>query len=925
MQHSLYLLTAASIAAAPAHVLFAQEVTQNVLFSHETVHEIEIDLSYGDWFSELESHRLDESYISGTVTIDGAATDSVGVRFKGNSSYSHPGIKKPFRISYGEYRENQTLDGLPSIVLNNNFKDPTHIRETIAYTLLRDVGGERASRTGFANVRVNGELVGFYTLGETVNKTWVQSHIKAGEDGNLWKGDPRGLLTWKGDDPTAYYNDYTLKTNEAENDWSDLVHFIDILNNTPTADLPDSLADLLDVDRWLRHHAVNIATVNLDSYEGTGHNYYIYRKDADGRFVHIPWDSNEAFGRFSLGMPPWQLAEMSPLWRSVSSRPLVDRVLDVDLYEEMYLRGMRDMLATQFDLEAMETWIDELASIVRPHVYADPNKMHSSDDFEDNLEHDIGFGPSFVFGLKSLTSERHDAIAPVLDAELETQTLFINEILADNETTISDEAGDFDDYVEIFNAGNQTVSLEGFGLTDDHRDPFRWALPADAVVAPAERLMFWLDGETFEGTLHAPFSLSADGEELFLFDAQGELVDFMVFDSQSADVARARYTDGSSWVDELPPTPDATNTAPPEIASVLADRPFPAPGQTITIEAEINERLAPLVYAHLVIDVGDGPSALPMTEDAGIWSAEIPGQTLGTDIRFYVRAEDEDGSVATAPTGAPDRPWSMPVFVGTSPLRINEFMADNETTVTDEAGEYEDWIELVNIADFDIDVGGYFLSDDEDDAMQWALPAGTTIGAGERVLLWADNDSGDLHAPFKLGKSGEEVLLSAPDFMGSAVVDSVHFGAQSTDLSQAREPDGLGAWAEAVSATPESRNAGEGLIAMAISNEAPVTIPAGGGSFDLRLCVFNRAATGAGADAWTAAELPGGGELEPLEGPITLWIAGDAFATGEISVEVPGAAPSGTGRYELRVGTWGGAVESEAGVDVIKEGYSISP
>ncbi|MAE70610.1 MAG: hypothetical protein CME06_09095 [Gemmatimonadetes bacterium] len=925
MQHPLFLLSAASIAAAPVHALSAQEVTQNVLFSHEIVHEIEIELPYGDWFAELESHRLDETYVSGTVTIDGATTDSVGVRFKGNSSYSHPGIKKPFRFSYGEYREDQTLDGLPSVVLNNNFKDPTHIRETIAYSLMREVGGDRASRTGFANVRVNGDLIGFYTLGETVNKTWIQSHVKAGEDGNLWKGDPRGLLTWKGEDPTAYYNDYTLKTNEAENDWSGLIHFIDILNNTPASDLPDSLAGLLDIDRGLEHHAVNIATVNLDSYEGTGHNYYIYRKDSDGRFVHIPWDSNEAFGRFSLGMPPWQLAEMSPLWRSASSRPLVDRVLDVDLYEEMYLRHMRDLLATQFNLDAMEMWIDELASIIRAHVYADPNKMYSNDEFEENIERDIGFGPNFVFGLKSFVEERNDAIGPVLDAALETQTLFINEILADNESTISDEAGDFDDYAEIFNSGAQTVSLDGFGLTDDHLDRFQWTLPADAEVAPGERLMLWLDGETLEGPLHAPFSLSADGEELFLFDAQGELVDFMVFDFQEADVARARYTDGSSWVDELPPTPDAENTAPPEIAWVLADRPFPMPGQAITIDAGINERLSPLAYVHLVVDVGSGPDAIAMTEDAGIWSAEIPGQTLGTDIRFYTRAEDEDGSVATSPAGAPDRSWSMPVFVGTSPLRINEFMADNESTVTDEAGEYEDWIELVNIADFEIDASGYFLSDDEDVARQWALPTGTTIGAGERLLLWADNDSGDLHAPFKLGKSGEEVVLSAPEFLGATIVDSVHFGAQSTDLSQAREPDGLGSWAFAVSATPESRNAGEGFVAMAISNEEPVTIPAGGGSFDPRLTVFNRGAVGGTIEAWTAGVLPGGGELEPLEGPIAISLAGDAYAGEAMTIYVPGTAPSGTGRYELRVGVFGGVVESVDGVDVIKEGYSIGP
>ena len=225
---------------------------------------------------------------------------------------------------------------------------------------------------------------------------------------------------------------------------------------------------------------------------------------------------------------------------------------------------------------------------------------------------------------------------------------------------------------------------------------------------------------------------------------------------------------------------------------------------------------------------------------------------------------------------------------------------------------------MVNLAGVDLDLSGYGLSDDLDDPRQWTLPAGTMIGAGERLIVWADDDPGDLHAPFKLGKSGEEIVLSAPEISGKEVVDHVVFGAQSTDLSEARGPDGLGDWAQAVAPTPETRNAGKGFAALLAAQQSPVRIGASGGSFEVQLTVLNRGTASASTEAWTAAKLPGGGEIEPLDGPLPLTLAGDALATDRLSVTVPGGAPGGRGRYELRVGELGGVLDSADGVEVIK-------
>ncbi|MBI9076401.1 MAG: carbohydrate-binding domain-containing protein [Desulfatibacillum sp.] len=123
-------------------------------------------------------------------------------------------------------------------------------------------------------------------------------------------------------------------------------------------------------------------------------------------------------------------------------------------------------------------------------------------------------------------------------------------------------------------------------------------------------------------------------------------------------------------------------------------------------------------------------------------------------------------------------------------LVINEFMADNDSTTADPAGDYDDWIELYNNGSSTISLKGYFLSDDADDPEKWTFPD-VTIEAGGTLCVWADEDEDQdgVHGNFKLSKSGETIILSAP---GGGVVDQVVFGVQDTDVSTGRYPNGTG-------------------------------------------------------------------------------------------------------------------------------------
>lgn len=122
---------------------------------------------------------------------------------------------------------------------------------------------------------------------------------------------------------------------------------------------------------------------------------------------------------------------------------------------------------------------------------------------------------------------------------------------------------------------------------------------------------------------------------------------------------------------------------------------------------------------------------------------------------------------------------------------INEIMAQNNAYITDENGQYEDWIELYNNNDFEVDLSGFYLSDNAADAAKWKIPQGTLIPANGYLVIWADDDvlDGPLHATFKLSAAGEEVAFSDASLNR---IDYVAFGPQTANLGYARIPNGTG-------------------------------------------------------------------------------------------------------------------------------------
>lgn len=140
--------------------------------------------------------------------------------------------------------------------------------------------------------------------------------------------------------------------------------------------------------------------------------------------------------------------------------------------------------------------------------------------------------------------------------------LVINELAAKNGSIVTDEDGDYDDWIELYNNTDEAISLSGYTLSDDPGTPDKWTFP-NVEIGAGDYLIVWADDDSLiDDDLHANFKLSVGGETLTLYNESGNVVDVVAFPDQFEDITFGRFENGTGSFDYLYPTFNAENTAP---------------------------------------------------------------------------------------------------------------------------------------------------------------------------------------------------------------------------------------------------------------------------------------------------------------------------------------------------------------------------
>ena len=641
------------------------------LYDTDQITIIEITFEENNWDQLLDQFFANDlgERLMATVEINGESFDSVGVRYRGGSTYDASNAKNPINIKL-DYLKNHDYQGYEVLKLNNGAKDPSWLREVMGYEILRNY--MEAPLAAYASVYVNGDFLGVYANVESVNGKFFSERFISDSDNPRFESAPNydfdeiitppfgcneghgAALEYLGPNDLCYFSHYDIQVDIG---WASLREMTESV-----ALNPGQIREVLDLDRFIWMSAFNSLTVNLDSYLGASpRNYYVFKTDNE-HWIPVVDDLNEGFARFpwatipAAGDPQPALSfytDLDPFLGTDDDRhPLLKAIFDDPTSKRMYVAHMQTMIEEMFSSGFFEDRAEALQNLISAEVNLDNNHFYTTDDFQQNFN------------------------GTVIDA--------------------------FDGF-------------DAYGL----------------FPLMNNRIQYLLGLPEFQAT-------------------------------------------------------------PPTISGVSASPNMPSVGTPVNVTASIengstvwlgvrNNRTEVFELVEMLDDGMNGDGAA----GDGIFGATVIPEVGG--FQYYVYAEN-----GTAGRFSPRRAEFEFYEISTSgSVVINELMARNQTTVADQDGEFDDWLEILNNSNDDVTLTGWFLSDDSSNPQKWEFPAGVFLGAGQRLVVWVDDDEqqSGLHTSFNLNGDGENLSLTMPD---GTIADQVVFGQQQQDVSWGRCPDGTG-------------------------------------------------------------------------------------------------------------------------------------
>jgi len=400
----------------------AKTDSSEVVFADSPVRSYSLTFYQADWKPLMEADWVADSGYLPARFSDGVVTlDSVGVRYKGNSSYTLAGNnpKKPLKIKFNEFKDT-SYHGIKVLNFSNGIGDPTLMREHLSYAIARRF--LPAPRSNFVHITLQGQAIGLYIQVEQADKTFLKRWFPDSSKGNLFKaGDDGATLAWIDGNASSYVasGDYELKTNEDAANWKGFVGFVDFLNRSSGEDFCSGRGSYLDDANVARFLAFNTVLSNFDSYNGSGRNWYMYQPDTNlPGMKMIPWDLNLSFGAYGGAAGALGLA-IDTVQAPLADRPLFARVLACPATREAYFRAIQAMVSSYASTDSVEAAMLRDSALIAPFVAADTNKFYTLTAWKTNLRANFRGTEGLIPGLVSFSRSRNASIATALETYID--------------------------------------------------------------------------------------------------------------------------------------------------------------------------------------------------------------------------------------------------------------------------------------------------------------------------------------------------------------------------------------------------------------------------------------------------------------------------------------------------------------------------
>ncbi|MFC2134227.1 lamin tail domain-containing protein [Bacteroidota bacterium] len=442
-------------------------------------------------------------------------------------------------------------------------------------------------------------------------------------------------------------------------------------------------------------------------------------------------------------------------------------------------------------------------------------------------------------------------------------TIVINEIMYNS-------IGDDVEFIELYNASGFPQDLQNWYLLDDNNDHTHCVI--NGIIQPGEYLVIAGDAAQFQLRYPIVTQVNPNGFDTggngWSFGNGGDIV--RLYDNTNTLHDQVVYDDGGGWptspdgngpslellhpgLDNRLPTswdpsvneggtPGAQNSVytlnvEPTCKDGSRSIDLPSNSQAVVVTVKAFD-IEGLDNVSLFVNTGQGYAEQPMNDNGlngdavagdSNHTAVIPAQSGGTIVKYYAVATDNIGQQDSWPNNAPAEYHAYTVDYVPPMLRVTEILAVNNSVISDEAGEYDDWFEIHNASPNNVNLGGMFVGNSLGSSRSFELPA-INLAPDEYIVFWADDDTeqGARHVDFKLSADGEAVALFETVDHGNVLIHGWKYGRMSGNVSMGFKPESGTAPEYLNSPTPGSSNETSELFSAVCINEFQATSDFGG-------------------------------------------------------------------------------------------------